>query len=89
MYVGKDVSVYLLSLISLNFSQIGCNKTSIGFVPCTYNSFCVSVFQICETYPRELYVPRTASKPIIVGSSKFRSKGRFPVLSYYHKNKEV
>ncbi|XP_062343585.1 myotubularin-related protein 6 isoform X3 [Cinclus cinclus] len=46
-------------------------------------------YKICETYPRELYVPRTASKPIIVGSSKFRSKGRFPVLSYYHKNKEA
>ncbi|XP_073084321.1 phosphatidylinositol-3,5-bisphosphate 3-phosphatase MTMR6 isoform X4 [Manis javanica] len=46
-------------------------------------------YKICETYPRELYVPRIASKPIIVGSSKFRSKGRFPVLSYYHKNKEA
>ncbi|XP_059685132.1 myotubularin-related protein 6 isoform X4 [Gavia stellata] len=46
-------------------------------------------YKICETYPRELYVPRTASKPIIVGSSKFRSKGRFPVLSYYHKDKEL
>ncbi|XP_074771401.1 phosphatidylinositol-3,5-bisphosphate 3-phosphatase MTMR6 isoform X5 [Athene noctua] len=46
-------------------------------------------YKICETYPKELYVPRTASKPIIVGSSKFRSKGRFPVLSYYHKNKEL
>lgn len=46
-------------------------------------------YKICETYPRELYVPRIASKPIIVGSSKFRSKGRFPVLSYYHQNKEA
>ena len=34
-------------------------------------------------------MPRIASKPIIVGSSKFRSKGRFPVLSYYHQSKEV
>uniref|UniRef100_A0A9L0IS56 Myotubularin related protein 6 n=1 Tax=Equus asinus TaxID=9793 RepID=A0A9L0IS56_EQUAS len=46
-------------------------------------------YKICETYPRELYVPRIASKPIIVGSSKFRSKGRFPVLSYYHREKEA
>uniref|UniRef100_A0A8C5UKH2 Myotubularin related protein 6 n=1 Tax=Microcebus murinus TaxID=30608 RepID=A0A8C5UKH2_MICMU len=45
-------------------------------------------YKICETYPRELYVPQIASKPIIVGSSKFRSKGRFPVLSYYHQDKE-
>ncbi|XP_038617656.1 myotubularin-related protein 6 isoform X2 [Tachyglossus aculeatus] len=46
-------------------------------------------YKICETYPRELYVPRIASTPIIVGSSKFRSKGRFPVLSYYHSEKEA
>ncbi|XP_067418989.1 myotubularin-related protein 6 [Emydura macquarii macquarii] len=46
-------------------------------------------YKICETYPRELYVPKTASKPVIVGSSKFRSKGRFPVLSYYHRDKEA
>ncbi|XP_060090776.1 myotubularin-related protein 6 [Heteronotia binoei] len=46
-------------------------------------------YKICETYPRELYAPRSASKPIIVGSSKFRSKGRFPVLSYYHKDNEA
>ncbi|KAJ1113926.1 hypothetical protein NDU88_002166 [Pleurodeles waltl] len=46
-------------------------------------------YKICETYPRELYVPRTASKPIIVGSSKFRSKGRFPVLSYFHQETQA
>ncbi|KAM4701211.1 phosphatidylinositol-3,5-bisphosphate 3-phosphatase MTMR6 [Discoglossus pictus] len=45
-------------------------------------------YKVCETYPRDLYVPIIASKPIIVGSSKFRSKGRFPVLSYYHKEKQ-
>lgn len=45
--------------------------------------------QVCETYPRDLYVPVTASKPIIVGSSKFRSKGRFPVLTYFYQEKKV
>ncbi|KAM9320962.1 phosphatidylinositol-3,5-bisphosphate 3-phosphatase MTMR6 [Gastrophryne carolinensis] len=46
-------------------------------------------YKVCETYPRDLYVPITASKPIIVGSSKFRSKGRFPVLSYYHQDTQA
>uniref|UniRef100_A0A8I3WQG8 Myotubularin related protein 6 n=1 Tax=Callithrix jacchus TaxID=9483 RepID=A0A8I3WQG8_CALJA len=46
-------------------------------------------YKICETYPRELYVPWTAKKTVIVGSSKFRSKGRFPVLSYYHQDKKA
>ncbi|KAG9479818.1 hypothetical protein GDO78_011712 [Eleutherodactylus coqui] len=40
-------------------------------------------YRVCDTYPTELYVPKPASVPIIVGSSKFRSRGRFPSLSYY------
>lgn len=34
-------------------------------------------------------MPIMASKPIIVGSSKFRSKGRFPVLTYFYQEKKV
>uniref|UniRef100_A0A8C2GJ52 Myotubularin related protein 6 n=1 Tax=Cyprinus carpio TaxID=7962 RepID=A0A8C2GJ52_CYPCA len=46
-------------------------------------------YKVCETYPRDLYVPITASKPIIIGSSKFRSKGRFPVLTYFYQEKKA
>ncbi|EDL36117.1 myotubularin related protein 6, isoform CRA_a [Mus musculus] len=46
-------------------------------------------YKVCETYPRELYVPRTASRPVIVGSSNFRSKGRLPVLSYCRQGTEA
>uniref|UniRef100_A0AAY4DSG6 Myotubularin phosphatase domain-containing protein n=1 Tax=Denticeps clupeoides TaxID=299321 RepID=A0AAY4DSG6_9TELE len=46
-------------------------------------------YKVCETYPRDLYVPITASKPIIMGSSKFRSKGRFPVLTYFYQEKKA
>ncbi|XP_072914151.1 phosphatidylinositol-3,5-bisphosphate 3-phosphatase MTMR8 [Hemitrygon akajei] len=42
-------------------------------------------YQTCSTYSSVLYVPREATKPTIVGSSKFRSRGRFPVLSYFYK----
>ncbi|KAL2085867.1 hypothetical protein ACEWY4_019187 [Coilia grayii] len=45
-------------------------------------------YKVCDTYPRDLYVPITASKPIIMGSSKFRSKGRFPVLTYFYQEKK-
>ncbi|KAM4809002.1 phosphatidylinositol-3-phosphate phosphatase MTMR7 [Rhinophrynus dorsalis] len=40
-------------------------------------------YRVCDSYPTELYVPKSATVPIIVGSSKFRSRGRFPTLSYY------
>ncbi|ROI16005.1 Myotubularin-related protein 7 [Anabarilius grahami] len=43
-------------------------------------------YRLCDTYPSELYVPKSASPAVIVGSAKFRSRGRLPVLSYYHRD---
>uniref|UniRef100_A0A672FMH5 Myotubularin related protein 7b n=1 Tax=Salarias fasciatus TaxID=181472 RepID=A0A672FMH5_SALFA len=45
-----------------------------------------SEYRVCETYPSELFVPKSATPAIIVGSSKFRSRGRFPALSYFHQD---
>ncbi|KAM3612090.1 uncharacterized protein V6R79_002581 [Siganus canaliculatus] len=42
-------------------------------------------YKVSDTYPADLYVPESATPPVIVGSSKFRSRGRFPTLSYYSK----
>ncbi|XP_030622027.1 myotubularin-related protein 7a [Chanos chanos] len=42
-------------------------------------------YRVCDTYPADLFVPKSATLPVIVGSSKFRSRGRFPTLSYYCK----
>ncbi|KAE8286218.1 Myotubularin-related protein 7 [Larimichthys crocea] len=42
-------------------------------------------YKVSDTYPADLFVPESASPPVIVGSSKFRSRGRFPTLSYYSK----
>lgn len=44
-------------------------------------------YELCDTYPQLLYVPSKASPNILTGSSRFRSKGRLPVLSYLYKNK--
>ncbi|KAK1175936.1 myotubularin-related protein 7-like [Acipenser oxyrinchus oxyrinchus] len=41
-------------------------------------------YGVCDTYPTVLYAPTSATPPIIIGSSKFRSRGRFPTLSYYN-----
>jgi len=43
--------------------------------------------QLCDTYPEELYVPASASTAVLIGSSRFRSRGRLPVLTYLHHNK--
>ncbi|KAF4791734.1 hypothetical protein TURU_127449 [Turdus rufiventris] len=42
-------------------------------------------YGVCDSYPTEVYVPKSATAHIIVGSSKFRSRRRFPALSYYCK----
>ncbi|CAD5119202.1 DgyrCDS7837 [Dimorphilus gyrociliatus] len=41
-------------------------------------------YALCDTYPRFIYMPKGVSKTLITGTSKFRSKGRLPVLSYLH-----
>ncbi|XP_069024536.1 phosphatidylinositol-3-phosphate phosphatase MTMR7-like isoform X1 [Embiotoca jacksoni] len=45
-----------------------------------------SEYRVCDTYPADLFVPKSATPPIIVGSSRFRSRGRFPALSYFHQD---
>ncbi|XP_044538828.1 myotubularin-related protein 8 [Gracilinanus agilis] len=42
-------------------------------------------FEVCSTYPPELVIPKAASRAMVVGCAKFRSRGRIPVLSYFHK----
>ncbi|XP_017275287.1 myotubularin-related protein 7a [Kryptolebias marmoratus] len=42
-------------------------------------------YKVSNSYPADLFVPESATPPVIVGSSKFRSRGRFPALSYYSK----
>ncbi|NXC14724.1 MTMR8 protein, partial [Corythaeola cristata] len=42
-------------------------------------------YEVCNTYPPEIVVPRAANKAVVIGSSKFRSRGRIPVLSYLYK----
>ncbi|XP_059407984.1 myotubularin-related protein 7b isoform X1 [Carassius carassius] len=43
-------------------------------------------YRLCETYPSVLFVPKSAFPAVIVGSAKFRSRGRLPVLSYFHRD---
>ncbi|GAA49811.1 Myotubularin- protein 6 [Clonorchis sinensis] len=43
-------------------------------------------FQICDTYPTVLSVPATVSRAMLHASARFRSRGRFPVLTYLHPN---
>ncbi|CAI4227787.1 unnamed protein product [Auanema sp. JU1783] len=42
-------------------------------------------YAICDTYPNRLWVPTNATKNILEGSSKFRSRGRLPVLTFFYK----
>lgn len=36
--------------------------------------------------PRQIYVPSEATTAMLIGSSRFRSKARLPVLTYLHSN---
>ncbi|XP_037087949.1 myotubularin-related protein 8-like [Pollicipes pollicipes] len=45
-----------------------------------------AAYEVCDTYPSLLCVPAAASTAVLLGCSRFRSKGRLPVLSYLHSN---
>ncbi|KAG0676580.1 hypothetical protein C6P42_001205 [Pichia californica] len=44
-----------------------------------------SKYEICSTYPKELIIPKSISDTILKHTVKFRSKNRFPTLTYYYK----
>ncbi|XP_028932179.1 myotubularin-related protein 7 isoform X2 [Ornithorhynchus anatinus] len=46
-------------------------------------------YRVCDSYPTDLYVPKSLTAHVIVGSSKFRSRRRFPALSYYCKENQA
>ncbi|XP_038271344.1 myotubularin-related protein 8 isoform X5 [Dermochelys coriacea] len=46
-------------------------------------------YEVCNTYPPEIVVPKAANKATVFGSSKFRSRGRIPVLSYLYKENNL
>lgn len=43
-------------------------------------------FAICPSYPSKLIVPKAISDESLKLIAKFRSGGRFPILSYFHKS---
>ncbi|KAM9700047.1 myotubularin-related protein 7b isoform 2-T2 [Menidia menidia] len=45
-----------------------------------------SEYRLCDSYPSELFVPKCAAPPTILGSARFRSRGRLPVLAHFHQD---
>lgn len=46
-------------------------------------------YKICDTYPRVLYLPSSATKEVAIGSAQFRSRNRLPTLSYFHRDSKA
>ncbi|KAK2865522.1 hypothetical protein Q7C36_001578 [Tachysurus vachellii] len=62
------------------FSRMGIPSNLWHITPANHE------YRVCDTYPSELFVPKSVSPAVIVGSAKFRSRGRLPVLSYFHRD---
>ncbi|XP_013879589.1 myotubularin-related protein 7a [Austrofundulus limnaeus] len=62
-----------------DYSRMGLPNAQWKLSPINQN------YKVSNSYPSDLFVPESATPPVIVGSSKFRSRGRFPALSYYCK----
>jgi len=66
--------------LSAEFSRQGVN--SQHWTLCNLNN----EYRLCPTYPAQLMVPTSAQTSLVNGCAKFRSKGRLPVLTYYHQS---
>ncbi|KAK0417021.1 hypothetical protein QR680_012792 [Steinernema hermaphroditum] len=42
-------------------------------------------YSCCDTYPEKLWVPTAVTTQSLIASCRFRSRGRLPVLTYWHK----
>ncbi|KHJ99809.1 hypothetical protein OESDEN_00210 [Oesophagostomum dentatum] len=51
--------------------------------------FIVIVFQVCQSYPEKVIVPKGIGDDYLRISATFRDGSRFPVLSYYHKSTKI
>lgn len=55
------------------------------FLHCFKDDFKTTIHMFSD--PRQIYVPVQATTAMLIGSSRFRSKARLPVLTYLHPNK--
>jgi myotubularin-related protein 6/7/8 len=59
-------------------------RMGIDFATSTmFTAFDNSNYQLCQTYPRKLIMPKKVSDRKVYGAAQFRSKNRLPALSYY------
>lgn len=42
-------------------------------------------YKVCASYPHAVIVPKSIDDETVIKASQFRQNGRFPVLSYYHR----
>uniref|UniRef100_A0A1I8AQW8 phosphatidylinositol-3,5-bisphosphate 3-phosphatase n=1 Tax=Steinernema glaseri TaxID=37863 RepID=A0A1I8AQW8_9BILA len=42
-------------------------------------------YSCCDTYPEKLWVPSAVTTQSLIASCRFRSRGRLPVLTYWHR----
>lgn len=54
------------------------------------NRFYIAIrLQVCPSYPEAVIVPKGIGDDYLRASASFREDGRFPVLSYYHRDTRV
>ena len=84
-------------ILSAYFSYIFCHilifraKLPNNYFPQSFLLTGIHSFnlQVCPTYPHAVFVPKSVEDETIIKAASFRQGGRFPVLSYYHKDSKV
>ncbi|VDL19762.1 unnamed protein product [Hymenolepis diminuta] len=58
----------------------------MGLPSASWVEFSNKIYEHCDTYPSVMFVPKSADLETILGSASFRSRRRFPILTWIHPN---
>ncbi|VDK38045.1 unnamed protein product [Taenia asiatica] len=69
-----------------NFFDLRTDFDRMGLPSSSWVALDNNYYQICDTYPSILFVPKQTDYATLLGSANFRSRKRLPVLTWVHPN---
>ncbi|VDM30972.1 unnamed protein product, partial [Hydatigera taeniaeformis] len=69
-----------------NFFDLRADFDRMGLPNASWVALDNTYYQICDSYPSILFVPKQTDYATLLGSANFRSRKRLPVLTWIHPN---
>lgn len=92
-FIHRLSSILTLSFLFIFLHSFLLFSTLLSPISVQHINLCTYIisnsYEVCNTYPSMVIVPRKISDDVLKKSASFRQHGRFPVLCYFFKTKMV